>query len=61
MIFPRLMTQRATNVIKIAVQVRIELNWKVKDPKVGGRQTNIIGTDMLLIIILENVLEISTS
>ena len=61
MIFPRLMTQRATNVIKIAVQVRIELNWKVKDPKVGGRQMNIIGTDMLLIIILENVLEISTS
>ena len=61
MIFPRLMTQRATDVIKIAVQVRIELNWKVKDPKVGGRQMNIIGTDMLLIIILENVLEISTS
>ena len=43
------MTQRATDVIKIAgVQVRIELNWKVKDPKLGGRQMNIIGTDIVV-------------
>ena len=43
------MTQRATDVIKIAgVQVRIELNWKVKDSKLGGRQMNIIGTDIVV-------------
>ena len=49
MIFPRLMTQRATDVIKIVgVEVRKELNWKVKDPKLGGRLMNIIGTDTVV-------------
>lgn len=49
MIFLRLMTQRATDVIKIAgVEVRKELNWKVKDPKLGGRLVNIIGTDTVV-------------
>lgn len=49
MISPRLMTQRATDVIKIAgVEVRKELNWKVKDPKLGGRPMNIIGTDIVV-------------
>ena len=49
MIFLRLMTQRATDVIKIAgVEVRKELNWKVKDPKLGGRLMNIIGTDTVV-------------
>ena len=29
-------------------EVRKELNWKVKDPKLGGRLMNIIGTDTVV-------------